>query len=352
MIRPSILALALIVMTALPATAERLEVHTDVTRATITVQNSRFAVSGPPPFVEDLPSGRYRLMVGADGRRLGSYTLDVENGIHLRGSRLSRGISSAILPGSGQWRDDGWWSGAVTGGAVALMTGRAVYFNVKAGGLREETDVDGPRSDELIRVGLDAEVHEATRDNYLFLAAAFYAANVLDAAVRRGPVRFTETAPGVVSAQYQPTGVGQTMLLSALVPGLGQVRHGSLMRARVWNAITVGTAYFWAQAERQVEKAESDVRFLKQTSGPGDPGFAEQLARLEADVDEQEAVARTAVYMAIGIWAYNIADAAFVARRGSADSGEMVRNYEEPRGWTLSPGLVGQNAGVVLDIKF
>jgi hypothetical protein len=56
--------------------------------------------------------------------------------------------------------------------------------------------------------------------------------------------------------------------------------------------------------------------------------------------------------MAVGIWAYNIADAAFTARRGVADSGEMVRNDEEPRSWSVSPGLVGQNAGVVLDVKF
>ena len=59
-------------------------------------------------------------------------------------------ISSAVLPGSGQWRDDAWWSGAVTGGAVALMLGRAIYFNVKAGGLREETEVPGDPSDETV----------------------------------------------------------------------------------------------------------------------------------------------------------------------------------------------------------
>ena len=140
MIRASSIALAFVVMSALPAAAERLEVHSDVSRATITVQNQRLAISGPAPFSEDLPSGRYRLLVSSDGRRLGSYTVDVDDEIHLRGSRLSRGISSAILPGSGQWRDDGWWSGAVTGGGVALMMGRAVYFNVKA-------DYNGARSD-------------------------------------------------------------------------------------------------------------------------------------------------------------------------------------------------------------
>lgn len=352
MIRLICTALAFLALTALPAAAERLEVHTDVTRATVTVQNSRYAVSGPPPLVEDLPAGRYRLSVSSAGRSLGSYTIDVDQGIHLRGSRLSRTISSAILPGSGQWRDDGWWSGAVTGGAVALMLGRAVYFNVKAGGLNEETDVEGPLTDDLIRVGLDAEVHESTRDDYLFLAAGFYVANVLDAAVRRGPMRYTETAPGVVAARYRPTGVGQTMLLSALVPGLGQVRQGSVTRARVWNTLAVGTAYFWAQAQRQVEKARSDVRYLEMTGDPGASDYDERLARLEADVNEQEAVARSAVYVALGIWAYNIADAAFVARRGTADSGEMVSNSGEQRSWTVSPGLVGQNAGVVLDIKF
>ena len=352
MIRLSSIALALFVLTAVPAGAERLEVHTDVSRATISVQNDRFAVSGPPPFVEDIPSGRYRLFVDADGRRLGTYTLDVDHGIHLRGSRLSRGLSSAILPGSGQWRDDSWWSGAVTGGAVALMLGRGVYFNVKAGGLREESDVQGPPTDGLIRIGLDAQVEEATRDNYLFLAGGFYAANVIDAFVRRGPVRFTETGEGVVTARYRPTGVGQSMLLSAVVPGLGQVRQGHVVRARVWNTLAVGVAYFWAQAERQVEKAKANVQYHQLTGDPAAPGFNEDLARLEASVDEQEAVARSAVYLALGIWAYNIADAAFVARRATADSGEMVSNYEESRGWTLSPGMVGQNAGLVFDVKF
>ena len=63
-------------------------------------------------------------------------------------------------------------------------------------------------------------------------------------------------------------------------------------------------------------------------------------------------MARTAVYVAVGIWAYNIADAAFVARGAVADSGVMVRNDGEPLGWTVSPGLVGENAGLVLDVKF
>lgn len=352
MIRPICLALAFLALMALPAAAERLEVHTDVTRATVTVHNKSFAVSGPPPFVEDLPAGRYRLSIEASGRSLGQYTVDIDNGVHLRGSTLSRTISSAILPGSGQWRDDGWWSGAVTGGAVALMLGRAVYFNVKAGSLQEETDVSGPKSDDLIRTELDAEVHEQTRDDYLFLAAGFYAANVIDAAVRRGPMRFTETAPGVVTARYRPTPVWQSMALSAVVPGLGQARQGSVVRARVWNTLSVATAYFWAQAQRQVHKAESNVRYFERTNDPGNPDYDAQLARLRADVDEQDAVARTATYLALGIWAYNIADAAFVARRGVADSGEMARNYEESRGWSLSPGLVGENAGVVLNVNF
>jgi hypothetical protein len=351
-IRLTCLCLVLSAFLAGPASAERLEVHSDVTRATITVQNDQFAVSAPPPFEEDLPAGRYRLSVLADGRRVGRYTIDVENGIRLRSTRVSRTISSAVLPGSGQWRDDAWWSGAVTGGGVALMLGRALYFNVKAGSAEEEADVGGTPSDELIRIGLDAEVHRATRDDYLFLAAGFYAANVIDAAVRRGPVRFTERAPGVVEARYMPTSVGQSMLLSAVVPGLGQVRQGSVGRGRIWNTLAIGTAYFWAQSQRQVEKARANVRYLEATGTPSDPGYAERLARLESDVDEQEAVARTAVYLAIGIWAYNIADAAFVARGAVADSGVMVRNDEESRDWTLSPGLVGENAGLVFDVKF
>ena len=193
-------ALLCLTMLACPAGATRLEVHTDVTHASITVQNDRYAISGVPPFVTDLPAGRYRLSVLSHGRKLGAYTLDVEQGIHLRGSRRSRTFSSAVLPGSGQWRDDGWWSGAVTGGSVALMLGRAVYFNVRAGSLREESDVgDIPITDDLIRTGLDVVVEESTRDDYLFLAGGFYLANVIDAFVRRGSIRFTEAAPGVVT---------------------------------------------------------------------------------------------------------------------------------------------------------
>ena len=139
---------------------------------------------------------------------------------------------------------------------------------LKAGSAEEESDVGGTPSNELIRIGLDAEVHRSTRDDYLFLAAGFYAANVIDAAVRRGPVRFTERAPGVVEARYMPTNVGQSMLLSAVVPGLGQVRQGSVGRGRVWNTLAVGTAYFWAQAQRQVEKARANVRYLEATGNP------------------------------------------------------------------------------------
>lgn len=340
-------------MLACPAGATRLEVHTDVTRASITVQNDRYAISGVPPFVTDLPAGRYRLSVLSNGRKLGAYTLDVEQGIHLRGSRRSRTFSSAVLPGSGQWRDDGWWSGAVTGGAVALMLGRAVYFNVRAGSLREESDVgDIPITDDLIRTGLDVVVEESTRDDYLFLAGGFYLANVIDAFVRRGSIRFTEAAPGVVTARYRPTGVGQSMLLSALVPGLGQVRQGAVVRARVWNTLAVGTAYFWAQAQRLVYKAESNVEFFQRTNDSSDPTYFEQLARLESSVDEQRAVARSAVYVGLGIWAYNIADAAFAARRATADSGEMVRNDGEESSWSLGPGFVGRDAGIVFGLKF
>jgi hypothetical protein len=241
----------------------------------------------------------------------------------------------------------------VTGGAVALMLGRSVYFNVRAGSLREEADVgDIPITDDLIRTGLDVVVEESTRDDYLYLSAGFYAANVIDAYVRRGAIRFTEAAPGVVTARYRPTGVVQSMLLSALVPGLGQVRQGSLVRARVWNGLAVATAYFWAQAQRQVYKAESNVDFFRLTNDSSDPGYFEQLARLESDVDEQEAVARTAVYLAVGIWAYNIADAAFTTRRATADSGEMVRNDGEESSWSLGPGLVGKDAGIVFGLKF
>lgn len=345
--------LLVLALVAAPATATRLEVHSDVTGAQITVQNRLYAESGPPPFFTDLPAGRYLLSVSATGRRLGYYALDIDTGVHLRSTRWSRIGGSAVLPGSGQWRDDGWQSGLTMAGSVASLLGRALYLNARAGTLREEAEAANvPVTDDLIRLGYDLEVYEASRDDYLFLTGAFYIGNLLDAAVRRGPIRFRETAPGVVTVAYRPTGVGQSMLLSALWPGLGQVRQGSVGRARIWNLFFLGTAFWWGEAQNNVEKARSDRNYFTATNSDTDPGYYEDLARLEANVNDKEAVSRIAIYTGIALWAYNIVDAALVTRRAVANSGEMVSNDPESSGWTFAPGLVGQSAGVVLGKKF
>lgn len=353
MIRSASLVLALSLLTAVPAAATRLEVHTDVTRATVAIQNERFAYSSPPPFATDLPAGRYDLSITANGRRVGGYLVDIDGGVHLRGGRWTRLTYSAVLPGSGQWRDDSWWSGLTTGGSVALLVGRAVYFNVKSGSKKDEADVSGvPLSDELRRLAYDADVLEKTRDDYLLLSGIFYAGNVLDAAVRRGAMSFRETSPGVIRASYEPTGVLQSMGLSALWPGLGQVRQGNVGRARVWNGLMLGAAYFWAEAQNLVEEAKADRDFYDASHTAADDGYYETMARLGSDIDEQKAVARSAVYVAAALWAYNIADAGLVTRQAATDSGEMVRSDGEPRSWSVTPGLVGQGAGLVLGWKF
>ena len=65
--RATSLVLALVLLSAAPAAATRLEVHTDVTRATITAQGERYAESSPAPFVADLPAGRYVLRAWISG---------------------------------------------------------------------------------------------------------------------------------------------------------------------------------------------------------------------------------------------------------------------------------------------
>jgi len=341
------------ILLANPASATRLQVRTDVTRAQITFQNGRYAVSGQAPFTTDLPAGRYELSIAVGGRRLGGYLVDVDGGVHLRGGRGTRTLSSAILPGSGQWRDDGWWSGVTVGGSMASLLGRAVYLNARAGNLREQFEGAGvPPSDGLVRIGHDLSVHEASRDDYLILAGAFYAGNVADALVRRGSIRFREAGPGVVTASYAPTGVGQTMLLSLLWPGLGQTRQGAIGRARLWNLAMLGTAFFWGEARNNVEKARSDLNFFRDTNSSSDTGYFETLARLESDVNDEEALARTAGYIGVVLWAYNIVDAALVTRRSVADSGDMVRNDTADEGWTLRAAPFGSGASAVLSRKF
>jgi hypothetical protein len=352
-IRTAALVILFAVLATAPARATRLEVHTDVSRATIAVQNDRFAASSPPPFVNDLPAGRYELTISSDGRRVGGYVIDVDRGITLRGARLSRTVTSAILPGAGQWRDDSWWSGAVVAGSVGLPVGFAIYYNVKAGSKRDEADVgDVPSTPGILRLEYDARALEKTRDAYLVVGGAFYVGNVLDAVVRRGAIRFRETSSGAVAATYEPSGVVQSMLLSAAWPGLGQVRQGSFGRARVWNTLLLGAGFFWAEARSQVEKAVSNRDFFEDTNSSSSPGYYEELARLESTVDEQKAVARIGAYVAVGVWAYNIIDAAFVTRGATADSGEMVRNDAEESSWTFTPGMVGESPGLVLGRKF
>lgn len=353
MIRLASLVLAITLFGAADAGAARLEAHTDVARATITARDDAFAVSSPPPFLEDLPAGRYLLSVASEGRLVGSCVLDADRGITLRGSRWSRTLSSAVLPGSGQWRDDSWWSGAVVGGSVAVLLARALDLDAEAGGKRDGSDVGSGRSDpELLRLSRDARALEATRDDYLMLAGGFYLANVVDALVRRGALRFRETSPGVVTAGYEPTSVAEAALLSTVWPGLGQVRHGSLGRGRVWNALVLGMAIFWAEARDRVEESRSDRDVFVATNSPDDAEYFESLARLQSEVEEKKVVARNVVYVGVALWAYNIVDAALVARRSVADSGEMVRNDGEGSRWSVTPGLVGENAGLVLGWKF
>ena len=352
--RLACLTLALVVIVACPAHgATRLEVHTDVTRGQITIQNKAYAVSGPAPFVTELPSGRYQVFVSTGGRKLGTYVVDVDHGVHLRGGRLSRMASSALIPGSGQFRDDGWFSGVVVGGSVVSLLGRAIFLGTKAGSLRSESDLSNiPPSDGLKRLGFDADVLESSRDDYLILAGGFYIANLVDGFVRRGSIRFREAGPGVITAQYRPTGTGQTMLLSAVWPGLGQMRQGSVTRARLWNMFSLGVAFFWGEAQNKVYRARSDRDFFGETNSPSDPGYYETLARLQGDVQEQEAVTRTIAYVGLAAWVYNLVDAALVSRHATADSGEMVRNDQEPSSWSVAPGLVGEDAGLVLAWKF
>jgi hypothetical protein len=352
--RLACLALALVVVIAYPAhAATRVEVHTDVTRGQISFQNKAYAVSGPAPFVTELPAGRYQLFVSTGGRKLGTYVVDVDHGIHLRGGRWSRMASSALIPGSGQFRDDGWFSGTVVGGSVVSLLGRAIYLDTKAGGLREESDPGNiPPSDGLRRLAYDAEVLERSRDDYLILSGAFYIANLVDGVVRRGSIRFREAGPTAITGQYLPTGTGQTMLLSALWPGLGQMRQGRVNRARVWNLASLSVAFFWGEAQNKVERARSDRDFFAETNSPSDPGYYETLGRLQGDVQEQEAVTRTIGYVGLAVWAYNMVDAALVSRQATADSGEMVSNDREQSSWSVAPGLVGENAGLVLGWKF
>lgn len=354
MTRSAALALALGLLAATPAGATRLEVHTDVSRSVIAARNDRFATSGPPPFVVDLPAGRYELSISTDGRPVGTTVIDADYGIHLRGGPATRTAMSAVLPGAGQWRDDSWWSGAVVGGSVAALFGSALYHDAKAGSKREEADVDPsiPLTDDLIRLGFDARTLEATRDDYLILGGIFYLGNVADALVTRGAIQFRETAPGVVTATYEPAGVGETMLLSAAWPGLGQARQGSIARARVWNFLMVSAAIFWAETENQVEKARSNRDFYKRVADPSDPAYYETVARRQADLNDQKALARTALYVVAGLWAYNIVDAGLLTRREVADSGQLVRNDGEGSSLSVTPGWVGETPGLVLGWKF
>ena len=354
MSRIAILALLLASLTATAASATRLEVHSDITRGQVTLQNRAYSNSGPAPFVTDLPAGRYDLFISQDGRRLGGYVVDIDRGVHLRGGRWTRFGSSALLPGSGQFRGDGWLSGVMVGGSVAGLLGRSVYLNTKAGDLRDQLEgAGGALSDELVRAKHEASALERTRDNYLILTGAFYAGNLMDGIVRRGSIRFRETGSGVITARYRPVSTTQTVLLSALWPGLGQVRQGSITRARMWNLFSVGVAVFWGEAQQQVENARADRDTYVETHTPADPGFYETAARFEGGVNEQQAVARTAAYMALVGWAYNLVDAALVARRSSADAGAMASNSdEEPSSWSFAPGLVGKNVGMVLNWSF
>ena len=352
--RLACLALLLVVVATSPAlAATRVEVHTDVTRAQITFQNKAYAASGPPPYVTELPSGRYRLFVSTGGRKLGQYTVDVDHGVHLRGGRWSRAGSSMLIPGSGQFRDDGWFSGIVMGGSVVSLLGRGVYLNTRVGSLEEEIDIgDIPPSDGIRRLAHDVDVLKQTRDDYFILTGGFYIANIIDGFVRRGSIRFRETGPGVITARYRPTGTGQTMLLSAVWPGLGQLRQGSVTRARLWNMFSLGVAFFWAESRNKVAEAESNRDFFAETNSPSDSGYYETLGRLEGDVKEQEAVTRTIGYVGLASWVYNLVDAALISRKATADSGEMVRNDQESSSWTVTPGPVGESAGLVLTMKF
>lgn len=389
--------LSLFLLVTLPAVAEAqttpLRVTSDVANAEIVVRGVEGAHSGPAPLLlEDLVPGFYDVYLYREGRRLSQAQLVVDQrSVGRKGTRGSRTILSAMVPGMGQWRDFRTRDAAVPLVSVGLTGIRALQFHSQRGQASQELDAwlaigpedrtfpdavpyddngteDTGDDTEAIpanaalryaKITADLEdgvwLEEQTRNDYLMLAGVLHAGNILTANVARGSYRMDLSSSNSLAARYRPPSKATVLGLSALWPGLGQTRAGHSTRGLVWNAASAIAGMYIVEAirdrdEEQVRVWTLDRQIEVEEDELGAPASG-TLAQQALAVRDLESARQKRNGFLIGagvLWALNVLDAFLI---GDTEPVERVTG-QASTGWTTQVATVGGAPGLVLSRRF
>jgi hypothetical protein len=179
--------------------------------------------------------------------------------------------------------------------------------------------------------------------------------NILNAAARRGPLRFQLSGTKSVAVNYDPPSRPWVGVLSALSPGLGQVRMGQETRGLVWSGIAflAGAGLVEAQKEldyRQTVYNQATLQVQQEAAAGGvSQASLYNAAAAESDRNSAEGRRTWAAIGALTVWVLNIADAVFISDLPPVplNDGRIAANSLK-----VSPTWLGEGPGLVVSASF
>jgi len=319
-----------------------------------------------PLVIPDLPAGRYWITMYRDRQELSKIRMDTGTELKLNDRRGSRAVLSTLFPGLGQARDLQITSGIVPFLEVGFGLSQAIRYSSDVGTAEDQlswleanppTDPNNqPEYDGAVAYAEDQKwLAERTRDNYAILTGYFYVGNILNAAARRGPLRFQLSGTKSVAVNYVPPSRPWVGVLSLLSPGLGQVRMGQETRGLIWSGVAFLVANGLVEAQREYDYRQTVVNettlSAQQEADAGTITSAtlSGVAEAESERDSAKGLRNGAAIAALAVWVLNIADAVFLSDlppiplKDGGIAGIPLR---------LEPTWVGEGPGLALSGSF
>ncbi len=332
------LSLFVLLLCVLYSPASAQSTDPDAFRATTVVKDGEFVLEGrglhrssmAPLVIQDLPAGRYWITLYRDREKLSKIRMDSGRVLELDDRRGSRAILSTVFPGLGQLRDLDFFSALVPFLEVSSALTQTLRFSSDADNAQdklnrllgaEPSDPDDQERWEIAVSTTSGEVWvaEQARNNYGIATAYFHVGNILNAAVRRGPLRFQLSGKNSVAVNYVPPSRPWVGALALLYPGLGHTRMGHETRGLIWSGVSFFGVMGLIEAQREYDYRQTvvDTELVRAQQEIDSGGLTQEtLAALAAAESEEDSAKglRNGFMIGLGaVWLLNIADAVFLS---------------------------------------
>ena len=355
--------LCVLPLLACPARGEQLlpfRATSEITDSEFVLEGRNLHLSSPTPLaLEDLQPGRYRLSLYRDRVYRHSIQVDAGVGLSLSDRRGSRALLSLLLPGLGQFRDLGAFSGLVPLAQVGTALGMSIRYQSNVNNaeqvLSSFLDQSSPGSLEydLLKTHLEDNIwlEEQTRNHYAYLAAYAHLGNILHSGVRRSSIRFELSGTRSIAARYRPPSRIQVGLLSLVYPGLGQTRLGHETQGLIWSTLgfIAGVTLVESQRfydQRKISEQDWGRRVvLEESQGGASFETRANWAQAQGDLESARTWRNGTLLAIAGFWVVNVADAVFMA---DAEPMELKNGRIGFLGMDLDLAWVGETPGLRL----